>query len=152
MVVSNKKTNIINKKLLSLQLKKAIFYAFYEAKKHGSEIVDSQYLLYGLLKIDNSLANRLIKSIVKNKGIVNPTDKLLQQLKVNIKNKNKRVVFSTNRPFPSFSRPVRKLLFVLLKTNTNEKNGIVTTLHVLKYLLRNKNISVWINDILKEGL
>lgn len=152
MVVSNKKTNIINKKLLSLQLKKAIFYAFYEAKKHGSEIVDSQYLLYGLLKIDNSLANRLIKSIVKNKGIVNSTDKLLQQLKVNIKNKNKRVVFSTNRPSPSFSRPVRKLLFVLLKTNTNEKNGIVTTLHVLKYLLRNKNISVWINDILKEGL
>ncbi len=152
MVVSNKKTNIINKKLLSLQLKKAIFYAFYKAKKHGSEIVDSQYLLYGLLKIDNSLANRLIKSIVKTKGIVNPTDKLLQQLKVNIKNKNKRVIFSTNRPSPSFSRPVRKLLFVLLKTNTNEKNGIVTTLHVLKYLLRNKNISVWINDILKEGL
>ena len=152
MVVSNKKTNNINKKLLSLQLKKAIFYAFYEAKKHGSEIVDSQYLLYGLLKIDNSLANRLLKNIIKNKGIINPTDKLLTQIKLNIKNNNKKIVFSTNRPSPSFSRPVKKLLFVLLKTNTNEKNGIITTLHVLKYLLRNKNISVWINDKLKQDL
>lgn len=152
MVVSNRKNNTLNKKLLSLQLKKAIYYAFYEAKKQGSDVVDSQYLLYGLLKVDTGLANRLVKKIVKNNSFTNPSDKLLQQLKLNLRNRNKKVVFSTNRLYPNFSRPVKKLLFLLIKSTSNKQNVVITTLHVLKYLLRNKNISRWLNDKLKQGV
>jgi ATP-dependent Clp protease ATP-binding subunit ClpA len=148
--VSSKKNNSLNKKLFSLQLKKAIFYAFYEAKKHGSDIVDSQYLLYGLLKADSSLANRLIKKILKDSDLGNSSNKLLDPLKANLKNKNKKTVFSTNKLRPNFSRPVRKLLFLLIKSSSNKKQEIITTLHVLKYLLRNKNISKWVQDNLRQ--
>jgi hypothetical protein len=150
MVVSNKKNSISNKKLLSLQLKKAIFYAFYEAKKQGSEVVDSYYILYGLLKVDSSLATRLVKKVFKDNGLGNSSNNLLNKIKLNINTKRKKTIFSTNKRRPNFSRPVRKLLFFLIKSTPNEKKKIVTTLDVFKYLLRNKYISKWVNDNSKQ--
>lgn len=149
MVMSNKKTKNTNPRLFSLQLKKALFYAFYEARKQGSDVVDSQYLLYGLLKDNDSLSNRLIHKVCKVDSISNPNQKLIAKLKINFKRKSQLVVFSTNKSFPNFSRPVKKLLFSLIKSTRTDKKSILTSLHVLNYLVRNKHISKWVKDNFK---
>ena len=67
-MVMSKNIKLLNKRLLSVQLKKALLYAFLEAKKNKTTIIDSQLLLYGILKVNSSLANKLIRQIYKSKS------------------------------------------------------------------------------------
>nr|YP_010478793.1 N-domain of Clp chaperone [Neustupella aerophytica]UVI61098.1 N-domain of Clp chaperone [Neustupella aerophytica] len=148
-MVMSKKIQILNKRLLSLQLKKAIFYAFLEAKKHGSIIIDSEFLLYGILKVNNSLANKLFKQIYKARSsFFNPTDNLVSKLNSNFQTRKKTIYFSTQGVYPNFSRPVKQLLFFLLRYGENPHTKVITSLHVLKYLLRQKNICTLVKNAL----
>lgn len=145
----SKKINISIKKLFSVQLKKAIFYAFLEARKHRSTTIDSQFLLFGILKTENSLATKLFQQLYKSKSSsLDPIDKLLLKLRVNFQLKTKSNSFSTDRIYPNFSRPVRRLLFFLIKAGQNQQSSVITTLQVLNYLLRHKYVCKFIKESL----
>jgi len=147
MVVS-KNIKFLNKRFLSVQLKKALFYAFLEAKKNKTTIIDSQLLLYGILKVNSSLANKLIRQIYKSKSpSFNSIDNLVVKLKLNIHTKNK--IISTQGVYPNFSKPVKQLLFFLFRSGGNPQTKVITSLHVLKYLLCQKNICILVKDGLR---
>lgn len=143
--VMSKKINIRTKNLFSLQLKKALFYAFIEARKYGSEVIDSQFLLFGLLKADDNLTSKLFKNIY---GSPIYKEKLLSKLKLSFQIKTKSVSFSTGKEYPNFSRPIKRLLFFLSCSKQTQTVTVITTLHVFTYLLRHK----YINKLIKETL
>lgn len=144
-----KKVNIFSEKLFSLQLKKALFYAFLEARKQKSNVIDSQLLLFGLLKTKDSSTNRLFQTLYKSKVLShNPIDQLLAKLKINFQLKSQSTTFYTDREFPNFSRPVKRLLFFLIRSGKKEQVSVITTLQVLNYLLRHKPLA----KLVKESL
>lgn len=148
-MVMSKNIKFLNKRLLSVQLKKALFYAFLEAKKNKTTIIDSQLLLYGILKVNSSLANKLIRQIYKSKSpSFNSIDNLVVKLKLNIHTKNK--IISTQGVYPNFSKPVKQLLFFLLRSGGDPQTKVITSLHVLKYLLCQKNICILVKDGLRS--
>lgn len=148
-MVMSKNIKFLNKRLLSVQLKKAFFYAFLEAKKNKTTIIDSQLLLYGILKVNSSLANKLIRQIYKSKSpSFNSIDNLVVKLKLNIHTKNK--IISTQGVYPNFSKPVKQLLFFLLRSGGDPQTKVITSLHVLKYLLCQKNICILVKDGLRS--
>nr|YP_009551176.1 N-domain of Clp chaperone [Vischeria sp. ACOI 3415]QAA12111.1 N-domain of Clp chaperone [Vischeria sp. ACOI 3415] len=150
-MVMSKNIKLLNKRLLSVQLKKALLYAFLEAKKNKTTIIDSQLLLYGILKVNSSLANKLIRQIYKSKSpsfnSMDSIDNLLVKLKLNIHIKNK--IISTQSVYPNFSKPVKQLLFFLLRSGGDPQTKVITSLHVLKYLLCQKNICILVKDGLR---
>jgi ATP-dependent Clp protease ATP-binding subunit ClpA len=144
-----KKLTISTEKLFSLQLKKAIFYAFVEARRQKSNIIDSQLLLFGLLKTKYSHINLLLKKIHKSRSLLtNPVDKLLNKLKINFQLKTKSPAFNSDEEFPLFSRPVKRLLFFLTRSQKTRQINVITTSQVLNYLLRSNSIA----KIIKECL
>lgn len=148
-MVMSKNIKLLNKRLLSVQLKKALFYAFLEAKKNKTTIIDSQLLLYGILKVNSSLANKLIRQIYKSKSpSFNSIDNLVVKLKLNIHTKNK--IISTQGVYPNFSKPVKQLLFFLHRSGGDPQTKVITSLHVLKYLLCQKNICILVKDGLRN--
>lgn len=148
-MVMSKNIKFLNKRLLSVQLKKALFYAFLEAKNNKTTIIDSQLLLYGILKVNSSLANKLIRQIYKSKSpSFNSIDNLVVKLKLNFHTKNK--IISTQSVYPNFSKPVKQLLFFLLRSGGDPQTKVITSLHVLKYLLCQKNICILVKDGLRS--
>lgn len=150
-MVGSKKIRVKNQTLFSFQLKKAVFYAFLEARKQGITTIDSQLLLYSLLKVNNTSVRYLFQKLYSSRSSsFNPVEKLLNKLKANLQLKKGDQFFTPDRSYPNFSRPVKRLLFFLLRTNrnTNKKISVVTTLHVLNYLLRHKSISKFVKETL----
>jgi ATP-dependent Clp protease ATP-binding subunit ClpA len=144
-----KKLTILTEKLFSLQLKKAIFYAFIEARRQKSNIIDSQLLLFGLLKTKYSHVNLLLKKINKSRSLLtNPVDKLLNKLKINFKLKTKSSAFNSDEEFPHFSRPVKRLLFFLTRSQKTRQLNVITTSQVLNYLLRHNSIAKLVKECL----
>lgn len=148
MVVS-KKINVSTKNLFSLQLKKALFYAFIEAKKYGVTTIDSQLLLFGLLKTSDSSVNHLFNQIYKRRLLSSSAvAKILSKLRINFQIKSKATNFSNDRTYPNFSRPVKRLLFFLLRSGKSRQTSIITSVHVLNYLLRHKYVCKFIKEAL----
>lgn len=147
-----KPVKILINRLLSIQLKKALFEAFFIAKKNKTNIIDSQILIFGILKSNNGVAYKTLNKIYKSKYTFNPVDKLLSDIEKNFINKYKFSSFKAENKYPTFSRPVRRLLFFLIRSTKNQKYSIITTLDVLNYLLRHKYVKNFVKQSLLNTL
>ena len=140
------KKNFLSNKIISNQLKEAIFLSFIEAKKYGTKSVNSKLLLYGILKVKGSLVNRNINKLYKSKSIFdNKVNKILRKCKYEFKNNN-QVILEDNDFELNFTRPIRRLLFLIIRSLKGRNFKVITTLHVFNYLLRNKSVKKWLKD------
>lgn len=140
---------ILSSKLISLQLKQAIFLAFKQARKYGSNTVSSKFLLYGILKTNNSLASKTINNLYGSQMLFNnKVDKLLTKCEVEFKN-FKNTNFIDNEEL-IFSRPIRRLLFSVIRSLKKDSTSVITTFQILTLLIRNKALRLWIKNALTE--
>ena len=138
---------ILSSKLISLQLKQAIFLAFQKAKKHGTTTVSSKFLLYGILKTNNSLASKTINNLYCGQMIFNnKVDKILTKCELEFKNLQNTDIIDTEEL--TFSRPIRRLLFSIIRSIKNDSNNVITTFQILTILIKNKSLRVWIKNVL----
>ena len=143
--MKNKKA--LSNKLISLQLKNAIFLAFKQAKIYGSNTISSKFLLYGLLKTNNSLASRSLNSLYRNQVFsVNKVDKLLLKCEAEFKNNKNKV--SVDNTELIFTRSIRHLLFLIIKSIKTDKISVINTFQVFNLLIRNKSLKKWIKQTL----
>lgn len=140
---------ILSSKLISLQLKQAIFLAFQKAKKHGITTVSSKFLLYGILKTNNSLASKTINNLYCGQMIFNnKVDKILTKCELEFKNiQNTNII---DKEELTFSRPIRRLLFSVIRSIKNDSNNVITTFQILTILIKNKSLRVWIKNVLAD--
>lgn len=140
---------VLSSKLISLQLKQAIFLAFLKAKKYGTNNVSSKFLLYGILKTNNSLASKTISNLYGSQTLFNnKVDKLLTQCELEFKKLQNNNVIDTEEL--TFSRPIRRLLFSIMRSIKNDESNVITTFQVLTLLIRNKPLRVWIKNVLTD--
>lgn len=140
---------ILSSKLISLQLKQAIFLAFLKAKKYGTNNVSSKFLLYGILKTNNSLASKTINNLYGSQTLFNnKVDKVLTQCELEFKKLQNNNVINTEKL--TFSRPIRRLLFSIMRSIKNDESNVITTFQVLTLLIRNKPLRVWIKNVLTD--
>ena len=138
---------ILSSKLISLQLKQAIFLAFQKAKKHGITTVSSKFLLYGILKTNNSLASKTINNLYGGQMLFNnKVDKILTKCELEFKNIQNTDIIDTEEL--TFSRPIRRLLFSIIRSIKNDNNNVITTFQILTILIKNKSLRVWIKNVL----
>ena len=138
---------ILSSKLISLQLKQAIFLAFLKARKYGTNTVSSKFLLYGILKVNNSLAAKTIKNLYGDQTFFNnKVDKILTYCELEFKNVQKSNIIDNEEL--TFSRPIRRLLFSILRSTKNDNLSVITTFQVLTLLIRNKPLRTWIKNVL----
>lgn len=139
----------LSSKLISLQLKQAIFLAFLKAKKYGTNNVSSKFLLYGILKTNNSLASKTINNLYGSQTLFNnKVDKVLTQCELEFKKLQNNNVINTEKL--TFSRPIRRLLFSIIRSIKNDESNVITTFQVLTLLIRNKPLRVWIKNVLTD--
>jgi hypothetical protein len=137
----------LSSKLISLQLKQAIFLAFLKARKYGTNTVSSKFLLYGILKANNSLAAKTINNLYGDQTFFNnKVDKILTYCELEFKNVQKSNIIDTKEL--TFSRPIRRLLFSILRSTKNDNLSVITTFQVLTLLIRNKPLRTWIKNVL----
>lgn len=140
---------ILSSKLISLQLKQAIFLAFQKAKKHGTTTVSSKFLLYGILKTNDSLASKTINNLYGGQMVFNnKVDKILTKCELEFKNIQNTNIIDTEEL--TFSRPIRRLLFSIIRSIKNDKNNVITTFQILTILIKNKSLRVWIKNVLTD--
>lgn len=140
---------ILSSKLISLQLKQAIFLAFLKAKKYGTNNVSSKFLLYGILKTNNSLASKTINNLYGSQTLFNnKVDKVLTQCELEFKKLQNNNVINTEKL--TFSRPIRRLLFSIIRSIKNDESNVITTFQVVTLLIRNKPLRVWIKNVLTD--
>ena len=140
---------ILSSKLISLQLKKAIFLAFVKAKKHGTNTVSSKFLLYGILKTNNSLAAKTINNLYGSQILFNnKVDKILTQCELEFKNLQDNNIMENEEL--TLSRPIRRLLFSIIRSVKNDGTNVITTFQVLTLLIKNKPLRVWIKNVLTD--
>lgn len=138
---------ILSSKLISLQLKQAIFLAFQKAKKHGTTTVSSKFLLYGILKTNDSLASKTINNLYGGQMLFNnKVDKILTKCELEFKNLQNTDIIDTEEL--TFSRPIRRLLFSIIRSIKNDNNNVITTFQILTILIKNKSLRVWIKNVL----
>jgi len=140
---------ILSSRLISLQLKQAINLAFLKAKKNNTNTVSSKFLLYGILKTNNSLAAKTINNLYGGQTLFNnKVDKILTQCELEFKTlKNTNIIDNEEL---NFSRPIRRLLFSIFRAIKNDNTRVITTFEVLNLLIRNKPLRVWIKSILSD--
>ena len=140
---------ILSSKLISLQLKQAIFLAFQKAKKHGTTTVSSKFLLYGILKTNDSLASKTINNLYGGQMLFNnKVDKILTKCELEFKNiQNTNII---DKEELTFSRPIRRLLFSIIRSIKNDNNNVITTFQILTILIKNKSLRVWIKNVLTD--
>jgi len=99
----------LSSRLISLQLKQAINLAFLKAKKNGTNTVSSKFLLYGILKTNNSLAAKTINNLYSGQTLFNnKVDKILTQCELEFKTlKNTNIIDNEEL---NFSRPIRTII------------------------------------------
>lgn len=145
------KKNFLSNKIISNQLKQAIFLSFLEAKKYGIKSVNSKLLLYGILKIDSSLVTQNINNLYKSTSMFNnKIDKILRKCEYEFKNTNKVILEDEDFEL-NFSRPIRRLLFLIIRSLKGSNFKVITTLHVFNYLIRNKSMKKWLKESLNES-
>ena len=145
-----KEKKILSTKLLSLQLKRAIFLAFKQAKKYGNNTVSSKFLLYGILKTDNNLVTNAITNLYSQQlPFTNKVEKILNKCELEFKNVSTRDIIDNNEL--TFSRPIRRLLFSISKSIKNEKPIVITTFQVFNLMIRNKSLRNWIKQALIDN-
>ena len=138
---------ILSSKLISLQLKQAIFLAFLKARKYGTNTVSSKFLLYGILKVNNSLASKTINNLYGDQTFFNnKVDKILTYCELEFKNVQKSNIIDTVKL--TFSRPIRRLLFSILRSTKNDNLSVITTFQVLTLIIRNKPLRTWVKNVL----
>lgn len=138
---------ILSSKLISLQLKQAIFLAFQKAKKHGTTTISSKFLLYGILKTNDSLASKTINNLYGGQMLFNnKVDKILTKCELEFKNIQNTDIIDTEEL--TFSRPIRRLLFSIIRSIKNDNNNVITTFQILTILIKNKSLRVWIKNVL----
>jgi len=139
----------LSSRLISLQLKQAINLAFLKAKKNNTNTVSSKFLLYGILKTNNSLAAKTINNLYGGQTLFNnKVDKILTQCELEFKTlKNTNIIDNEEL---NFSRPIRRLLFSIFRAIKNDNTRVITTFEVLNLLIRNKPLRVWIKSILSD--
>lgn len=143
--------NFLSNKIISKQLKEAIFLSFLEAKKYGIKSVNSKLLLYGILKTDSSLVNRNINDLYKSNSLFNnKIDKILRKCEYEFKNSNKVILEDEDFQL-NFSRPIRRLLFSIIRSIKGKNFKVITTLHLFNYLSRNKSIKKWLKESLNDS-
>lgn len=144
-----KEKKILSTKLLSLQLKRAIFLAFEQAKKYGNNTVSSKFLLYGILKTDNNLVSRSITNLYSSQPpFNNKVEKILSKCELEFKNISTRSIVDNDEL--TFSRPIRRLLFSISKSIKNDKPVVITTFQVFNLMIRNKSLRNWIKQALVD--
>lgn len=145
-----KEKKVYTNRLLSLQLKKAIFLAFKEAKKYGNNSVSSKFLLYAILKTNHSLASRSINNLYKhNAPFNNKVTNILNKCEAEFKILKKANTLVEQENTLTFSRSIRRLLFSILRSVKSVNNvSVVNTFHVLNCLIRNKSLRKWIKQSL----
>lgn len=142
------KRNFLSNKIISNQLKEAIFLSFIEAKKYGTKSVNSKLLLYGILKVHSSLVTKNITNLYESTPLFNnKIDKILHKCESEFKNSNKVILEDEDFEL-NFSRPIRRLLFLIVRSLKGRNFKVITTLHVFNYLLRNKSIKKWLKESL----
>lgn len=142
---------VYTKRLLSSQLKQAILLAFKEAKKYGNSSVNSKFLLYAILKIDNTLANKSINNLFKhnNSPFNNKVNKILAKCEFEFKILKKTNSLVEKENILTFSRSTRRLLFSIMKSIKTTKNiSVINTFQVFNCLIRNKSLRKWIKEAL----
>jgi len=140
---------ILSSKLISFQLKQAIFLAFKQARKYGSNTVSSKFLLYGILKTNNSLASKTINNLYGSQMLFNnKVDKLLTKCELEFKNLRNTNVLENEEL--TFSRPIRRLLFSVARSLKNDSTSVITTFQILTILIKNKALRLWIKNALTE--
>lgn len=143
-----KKKNFLSNKVITNQLKKAIFLALIKAKKYGTKNISSKLLLYSILKINSSYIAQKINNLYKSRNIFsNKTDKILQKWEYEFKNSN-NVILEDEDFELNFSKPIRRLLFLIIRSLNGKNFKVITTLHVFNYLIRNKSIKKWLKESL----
>jgi len=147
-----KEKRVYTKRLLSSQLKQAILLAFKEAKKYGSSSVNSKFLLYAILKIDNTLAHKSINNLYKhNSPFNNKANKILIKCEFEFKVLNKKNSLVEKENILTFSRSTRRLLFSITKSiKTNNNIYVINTFQVFASLIRNKSLRKWIKEALTD--
>nr|AGI98652.1 class III stress response-like ATPase [Nannochloropsis gaditana] len=148
-----KEKQFYTRKFLSLQLKQAILLAFKEAKKYGSTNVNSKFLLYAILKIDRTLANKGIKNLYKsNFPLENKVNKILIKFESDFKvlKKGSSVIEKDN--VLTFSRTSRRVLFLIVRSiKTTQNICVINTFQVFNSLIRNKGLRKWIKNALTDS-
>lgn len=145
-----KEKRVYTKRLLSSQLKQAILLAFKEAKKYDSSSVNSKFLLYAILKIDNTLANRSINNLYKQNSLFNnKVNKILAKCEFEFKILKKTNSLVEKENILTFSRSTRRLLFSIMKSiKTTNNISVINTFQVFNCLIRNKSLRKWIKEAL----
>jgi hypothetical protein len=145
-----KEKRVYTKRLLSSQLKQAILLAFKEAKKYDSSSVNSKFLLYAILKIDNTLANRSINNLYKHNSLFNnKINKILAKCEFEFKILKKTNSLVEKENILTFSRSTRRLLFSIMKSiKTTNNISVINTFQVFNCLIRNKSLRKWIKEAL----
>lgn len=144
------KKSFLSNKIISNQLKEAIFLSFIEAKKYGKKNVNSKLLLYGILKVNNSLLNKSINDLYESKSLFNnKIDKILRRSEYEFRNNNK-VILENESDELNFSRPIRRILFLIARSLKSRNFKVITTLHVFNYLIRNKSMKKWLKESLND--
>lgn len=140
---------ILNSKLISLQLKQAIFLAFKKARTYRTNTVSSKFLLYGILKTNNSLASKTINNLYGDQILFsNKVDKILTSCELEFK-KSQNNEINENEEL-TFSRPIRRLLFSIFRSTKNDDKNVITTFQILTILIRNKALRFWIKNALTD--
>lgn len=143
--------NHLTTKILSNQLKEAFFLAFLEAKKKGNKSISSKLLLYAILKTNGSIASRNINNTYNCIPVfANKINKILNKCEYEFKKNNKIILKNDDLGF-NFTRPVRRLLFLIIRSIKGTDFKIITTLHVFNYLVRNKSLKIWLKECLKKS-
>lgn len=135
--------NIKKNYLFSNQYKKAIFYAFSEAKKHKLATVTPLCLFYGLFKTKVSLNHNIFSNIFSKTNLTYlDFSSKVEEL---IKNESKFQSIDYSSQKILLSKSVRQ---IILDSILQSKSVVVKTDDVLISLLKNEKIKNLVNKVI----
>ena len=136
----------LSKKVLSTQLKKSLYLAFCEAKKYNLKNVDSVFLLYSILKTNDSLVIKNLGNIYRSSPILkNKIERSQKKLRFELKKKSNHTYISEDLEL-NFTKFIRRILALIARSPKQKKTTVITTLHVFNYLVRNKSLKSWLKE------
>lgn len=139
--------NLIDKKnyLLSIQYKKALFFAYNEAKKTGLSNLTPTCLLYGLLKVESSLGSSIFNKLSAPRNL--SRKKILANLKLLIQQESYQQILENSQQSPTLNKSVRQILFFSI---CQSKSQIITTDDLFLAMLSNQKIQKLIHCLIFE--
>jgi hypothetical protein len=140
--MNSKKLPLQKNYFFSKQYKKVLYYAFREAKINNLPTVNLHCLFYSLIKCEFSLSK-----IIFNKINFSNEKKLLNKLKLSIKEQNESKIMDNLNELPTLSKSVRQILF---NSICQSNSTIITTDDLLLAMLTNLKTQKLINDLIFE--